>query len=486
MTDVQTTEICNLMEKTITKELGLRCGHRSQGPRIYKRPGYQTPGVHDFFVDLPPGANGKIRARLFAGYHTSTVSVFGTDFKEMRERIRARECETSNLAIDRFEVPNTSPQGVQAVWCRFKHRGGKNWSGDPEQEVQTLKDFLKWLTAIVACPEHKQPRNKDAVAMLPSNMENKWKGWDEYRTYWDNFVKEWFDAKNADALALPDDELTNQIKRLFAPDLHVEEDKKQLSRDELPEPYYGTPWGSERIDAVTIHLNPGGCQDGEESKCFSHLQDGTGWLLQRFIEKHECVYSRYQAEESPLSENNIERKPGICGVPWWLTKQNELGWIQQALGDNSIRGKRLFATELCPYHSQQCGLPSNRRIAHHLLNRVFLPATVAAVGARHKMVVCRGAPIASALERYGLAPVEWSEKAGTPNFPDAVARYRLYQVDGTCKAFSCLNSQLSSEWRVYFLVYSKQDYSFAHPNSSYKTVEDRIRQSIDYKFDALS
>ena len=52
MTNEQIVEICKLMEQAITKELGLRCGHRSQGPRVYKRPGYQTPGVPDFFVDL--------------------------------------------------------------------------------------------------------------------------------------------------------------------------------------------------------------------------------------------------------------------------------------------------------------------------------------------------------------------------------------------------------------------------------------------------
>ena len=322
--------------------------------------------------------------------------------------------------------------------------------------------------------------------MLPSNTENKWEGWDEYRAYWDEFVRRWFDAKNADALALPDDELTHHVSHLFAPGLRVEEKKSQLSRDELPEPYYGTPWGGARIDAVTIHLNPGGCQDGEESKCYSHLQDGTGWLLKRFAEKHECVYSRYQAEESPLSENNINRRPEICGVPWWLTKQKELDWIQQALGDSSIRGQRLFATELCPYHSQQCGLPSNRWVVQHLLKRVFLPAVVAAVGARHQMIVCRGAPIASVLEKYGLKPLkEWSRKAGTPGFPDELARYRLYQVDGSNSTFASLNGHLPQEWRVYFLVYSRQGYSFDHPSSLFQPIEKIIRDYINYKFEAL-
>lgn len=495
MTEPQINEVCELMKQTIAEELGLRCGHRIKGKKVYSQPGYQDPGKHDFFVDFLCSAN--VKARLFIKDNTSYACVYGNGFRGeggTRAKISAREREVAGLEIEKFKVSSSNPklktpEKDMAVWCGFHHRGGENWYVNRQQVIATIKDFLKWLTVVVACPEHKQSISKKGVAMLPSNTENKWEGWVEYRAYWDGFVQGWFNAKKTNELALPDDKLTLQFGDFFATDLQVEQG--QLSRDEIPEPYYGTPWGMERIDAVTIHLNPGGCQDGEESKCFSHMKDGTGWLVKRFAEKHECVYSRYQAAESPLSENNINRKLEICGVPWWLTKQNELGWIQQVLGDSSIRGQRLFATELCPYHSKQCGSKLERMIVRylveHLFKRVFFPAAIAAFMARHQMVVCRGALIASILEKYGLTPLkEWSRKAGTPNFPHSLARYRLYQVDGTCNAFTCLNSQLPPKWRVYFLVYSKQDYSFAHPDSSYKTIEDCIRQSINYKFDALS
>lgn len=232
---------------------------------------------------------------------------------------------------------------------------------------------------------------------------------------------------------------------------------------------------------MTIHLNPGGCQKGEEAKCFSHLQKLSGWLLKRFATIHGRDYSKYQAAESPLSEDNTGRNPSICGVPWWLAGAGELDWIRQVLGDGSIKGKRLFATELCPYHSQKWGLGLNRRIVQHLLNRVFFPATVAAVGARHQMIVCRGAQIANVLERYcGLTPV-WPPEGCTPALPHSKAQYRLYTVNGANGVFERLNSWLPSGWQVYFLVYSISR-SYRHPSRAYQAIENSIRQSINYRF----
>ncbi len=408
MTGEQITEICNLMEKTITKELGLRCGHRSQGSQVYKRPGYQTSGAHDFFVDLPTGANGKIRARLFAGYHTSTVSVFGTDFKEMRERIRARECETSNLAIDRFEVPNTSPQGDQAVWCRFKHRGGKNWSGDPEQEVQTLKDFLKWLTAIVVCLEHKQPRNKEGVAMLLPNMENTWKGWDEYRAYWDNFVRGWFECKERehDPKELPKDPLTKALHRYFADGLNpTAAEKRKLSRNELPEPYAGNPQGAK---FVVIQMNPGMSESGEETKYYSNLNSDDAFLIQDFAGCCEMKYSEWIERWSifrsaypsvPMYPQGVPTSK-VCGHDWWNDDGNHSRWIKDFAECDDLL--KCFAIECCPYHSKSFDSKMVMEMGEdYLINRVAVPAAMACLENDLKCVVCLGSEVDSFL-RNGL------------------------------------------------------------------------------------
>lgn len=151
MTGEQITEICNLMEKTITKELGLRCGHYSQGKENYFRTGYQSPKGHDFYVDLSFGANGNVKARLFAKDDGSHVCVYGTDFKEMRDKIRTHERETARLGIYDFEVYESEPKtSARTVWCRFHHRGGENWYANRQQVILTLKAFLEWLSSVVA------------------------------------------------------------------------------------------------------------------------------------------------------------------------------------------------------------------------------------------------------------------------------------------------------------------------------------------------
>lgn len=153
MTKSEILDVCDLMAQTITKELGLRCGHYIQGKENYSRPGFQPPAEHDFYVDLPLGANGDVKARLFVKDDGSHVCVYGTDFEKMREKIRAHERETERLGINHFEVYESEPKtGVRAVWCRFWHHEDKKeaWYANRQQVVQTLKAFLEWLTAVVA------------------------------------------------------------------------------------------------------------------------------------------------------------------------------------------------------------------------------------------------------------------------------------------------------------------------------------------------
>lgn len=151
MTGPQIIDVRNLMAQTITKELGHPCGHYSQGKGVYFRSGYQSPKDHDFYVDFPCGANGTIKARLFAKDNGTHVCVYGPDFENMRKKIRAREREVEKLGVDRFEVYNSEPKtSTKAVWCRFHHRGNKNWYANRQQVIVTIKDFLKWLTSVVA------------------------------------------------------------------------------------------------------------------------------------------------------------------------------------------------------------------------------------------------------------------------------------------------------------------------------------------------
>lgn len=108
MPNEQIKVVCNLIEQTITRELGLRCGHYIQGKGIYSRPGYQLLKKYDFYVNLPSGTNGNIKARLLVKDGGLHVCVYETDFKEMREKIRVHERETEKhdtcrpLRLDRI------------------------------------------------------------------------------------------------------------------------------------------------------------------------------------------------------------------------------------------------------------------------------------------------------------------------------------------------------------------------------------------------
>ena len=52
-----------------------------------------------------------------------------------------------------------------------------------------------------------------------ANTAIRWNGWSEYREYWNGFVREWFECKVQKALELPNNALTQELGRFFAPGL---------------------------------------------------------------------------------------------------------------------------------------------------------------------------------------------------------------------------------------------------------------------------
>ena len=107
-----------------------------------------TPQKNDFFADL------KLRngccLTIFVKDDTSYVCIYGNDFKTMRDKLREHRKEVVGLAIDKFKVHGSKPEGTNAVWCSFQHRGGEDWCANYEQVVYTVKIFLNWLLAVVA------------------------------------------------------------------------------------------------------------------------------------------------------------------------------------------------------------------------------------------------------------------------------------------------------------------------------------------------
>lgn len=236
--------------------------------------------------------------------------------------------------------------------------------------------------------------------MLPSNTENKWAGWDEYRAYWDEFVRRWFDAKNADALALPDDSLTKALHSYFAEGLDPirGRDDAKLSRNELPEPYMGNPQGAK---FVIVQMNPGMSEMGEETKYYSNLNSPNGFLIRDFAECCEKKYSNWIDRWSLFKAEypNVPKYPNgvppskVCGHDWWW-HPNRRHWIK-CFAECDL--SEVFVIESCPYHSRKFDSAMAMR-KDYLLQRVILPAAKACRENNLNCVVCLGSKMKDFLE----------------------------------------------------------------------------------------
>lgn len=502
MTEPQINEVCELMKQTIAEELGLRCGHRIKGKKVYSQPGYQDPGKHDFFVDFPCSAN--VKARLFIKDNTSYACVYGNGFRGeggTRAKISAREREVAGLGIEKFKVSSSnpklkSPEKDMAVWCGFHHGGGENWYANRQQVIATIKDFLKWLRKIVACPEHKQPISKEGVAMLPSNTENKWEGWDEYRAYWDNFVKEWFTCKESahNPMSLPDDSLTKALDSYFAEDLDPIRgcDDAKLSRNELPEPYMGNPQGAK---FVIVQMNPGMSELGEETKYYSNLNSTNGFLIRDFAECCEKKYSNWIDRWSLFKAEypNVPKYPNgvppskVCGHDWWW-HPNRRQWIK-CFAECDL--SEVFVIESCPYHSRKFDSAMAMR-KDYLLQRVILPAAKACRENDLNCVVCLGSKMKDFLENVLKARLVMQWNGGIFEKEKEDGGWYTNCVTGQKEEIlewpPCENGKAISRWYQLYEVpigggevcrfLSMYANCMRFPGENFRKVEERIKRDL--------
>lgn len=137
MTGQEIKKVCDLLSQTTGVEW--RHAPASHTP---------TPKENDFFADLK--LRNGCRLTVFVKDDTSYISIYGNEFEGMRDNLSKHEKEVVGLAIDKFKVHDSDPDGANAVWCSFQHRGGEDWYANYEQVVYTVKVFLDWLLAVVA------------------------------------------------------------------------------------------------------------------------------------------------------------------------------------------------------------------------------------------------------------------------------------------------------------------------------------------------
>ena len=255
--------------------------------------------------------------------------------------------------------------------------------------------------------------------------------WDDYYRFWNDFVWKWFESG-----ANPQDEISRLYREVV-----------DFNADELLEPYLGDP--KTGIDAVFLNLNPGMSAKGkygafkgknlDATKFFSNIDNADGWLMQEF--RGAANYRAYVTEWSSLNPKLRGHEPEVCGVDWWQGNDPDkvggrMKWIRQIYDNAQLCPSRVFAPEICPFHSQR--FPTNRleKLKGFIKDRVIVSAARAVIENGLPFAVAVGKSYAEVLTALGARQEkEWSPKTPMKGWPknqdgNPVNRtYGLYSFD---------------------------------------------------------
>ena len=292
--------------------------------------------------------------------------------------------------------------------------------------------------------------------------------WDEYYRFWDEFVGTWWSRSGGK----PQDD----VSRLYR-------DVVDYNSDELPEPYIGDPKAG--VDAVFLNLNPGmsakgkyGEYDGkslENTKCRSKLNKKAGWLIREFRDGANCSYREFVKKWSCLNPDLRGHEPEVSGVAWWQGNDPEkvggrMKWVRQIYDKATLCPSRVFAPEICPFHSKR--FPTNRlgNLSEFVKNRVIIPAARAVIENRLPFAIAVGKSYAEVLSKLG-AHLEktWLCDSSTKGWP--VNKKNGKPVNRTYELYT-FNIEDVGEAR--FLVTYAQGRNSA-PSNKFASVEASIR-----------
>ena len=269
------------------------------------------------------------------------------------------------------------------------------------------------------------------------------KYWKQYNKFWDDFVKCWFSSGGN-----PQDGVSELYREVV-----------DFNADELPEPYLGNPEAG--VDAVFLNLNPGMSVKGkygaftgknlEATKFYSNLnKQPDGWLIKEFRDVAECSYKKFVAKWSCLNPELRGREFEVCGVNWWQGNDPEkvggrMSWVRQIYDNAELCPSRVFAPEICPFHSPKFPTSGLRNLTDFIREHVIVPAAMAVIENGLPFAVSVGKSYVNVLANIGAQLEEaWSSSTTMKGWPrkdngDCKKRtYKLYSlhVDGVgCAKF---------------------------------------------------
>lgn len=347
-------------------------------------------------------------------------------------------------------------------------------------------------------------------------MINK-KYWDnDYYGFWNWFVKQWYDQRSGKGSI----EEYRKIEEAYTQSV-AERSNAELRLDELPTPYLGNP--RDGVDAVIINLNPGLSdiirfgkfigENGDATQFFSNVDKPIGWLMREFRDNAEKDYSKFVGIDSSinwscLNPDLLEYSEWVCGVDWWQgysddkielksrpprKKDQRLPWLSRIYG-KKILPERVFALELCPYHSKGFQLKIKNReykaaLAKFISMHVIKPAAKAMVENGLTFAVAVGAPNAYILKQIGARLIKtWrvimgKDKNGKDNYR-VYERYAVNADDGKevdiVVTWQRINQGVPAPGRQFAEV-EKQIFYATREQLDGKTVEIDLKSNSQYE-----
>ena len=177
----------------------------------------------------------------------------------------------------------------------------------------------------------------------------------------------------------------------------------------------------------------------EATKYYSNLDTPDGWLIREFMDT--ANYRTYITKWSCLDPRLRGHEFEVCGVDWWQgsdpdTVGGRMKWVRQIYGNDQLCPSRVFAPEICPFHSPKFPTSRLERLIGFIKERVIVPAARAVIENGLPFAVAVGKSYAEVLTALGACQEkEWSPKTPMKGWPknqngSPVNRtYGLYSFD---------------------------------------------------------
>jgi len=299
------------------------------------------------------------------------------------------------------------------------------------------------------------------------------KYWKQYSEFWDEFVKHWF---------LSGANPQGRVSELYS-------EVVDFNADELPEPYLGDPRNG--VDAVFLNLNPGMSVKGkygafkdknlEATKFYSNINNQpNGWLIKEFKDTAKCSYREFIARWSCLNPKLRGHEFEVCGVNWWQGNDPEkiggrMSWVRQIYGDDELCPSRVFAPEICPFHSPKFPTSRLQNLAGFIGEHVIVPAAMAVIENGLPFAVAVGESYVNVLSNIGAQlENDWSSSAPVKGWP------KRNNGDNKKRTYKLYSLNIDRIGCARFLVTYAQGGNNP-PSEDFKPIEAAIRQYVARK-----